>query len=775
MKQRSATQNRLAALVAPYLDIRMLGRWAAVFAAGLLMSRAGMFDRIAPFGVAFAAGVPVSLLLPALIGAAVGYCLPMLPVAGATKYLVALCVVAVIRLLLNNRVKFAKKGGFSAAVALLATGVPSLLSAYALLADVAGFTVSAAETVLSAAVAFFCSVALQSLEQGFLASVVDRKQHACLVVMASILLLALCGVQIAGCSVGRFAAVLVILVIASAYGPAAACAAGVVVGVTSGLASFNLIVLAAVYGFAALLAGVFGVFGRTGSAAAFILANGMAVLMAGTDAVPLSVLYEVMAATLVYMLLPQKLLNRAALFKLESLKPQAEANAEIYTRLALAGNAMREVRAAVETVSQGLSRIQAGDISSVYDEVSHSVCSHCDKRLSCWGKHYNRTMGAFNALSEAYKQQNTIEEDDFPPEFLESCKKTRRIITAVNDGFNRFRTKESSVRRFGEVRSIVSEQFEAMSELLDELSSEAMNHHEVNAALSAAVREYLEGTGITPTGVLCENDKDGRLLLTIRIATDEIESISRVKLAKALGVVCKKSLALPVITEKDNLTTIRLREKPRLTVLYGEYQSAFKDGRVCGDNIRYIANAGGQVQVVLSDGMGSGPAAAVDSAMTSSLLTKMISAGLRPEGAMKFANSALLVKSAEESLSTADITLIDLYTGKTQIYKAGAAPTFVKNEGKAFMLEGDSLPIGILNGVSIDQNQLRLDNGDIVLMVSDGALTDGPEWIIQELERYDSDDMGSFAKYIVETAKKRRSDGHDDDISAAAMLVTANA
>ena len=45
---------------------------------------------------------------------------------------------------------------------------------------------------------------------------------------------------------------------------------------------------------------------------------------------------------------------------------------------------------------------------------------------------------------------------------------------------------------------------------------------------------------------------------------------------------------------------------------------------------------------------------------------------------------------------------------------------------------------------------------------------------MQELERFHGENMGLFAKYIVNSAKKRRSDGHDDDISVAAMLVTAN-
>lgn len=53
--------------------------------------------------------------------------------------------------------------------------------------------------------------------------------------------------------------------------------------------------------------------------------------------------------------------------------------------------------------------------------------------------------------------------------------------------------------------------------------------------------------------------------------------------------------------------------------------------------------------------MGSGTAAAVDSNMTVSLIVKLIEAGVDYTAALKIVNSALLVKSGEESLSTVDI------------------------------------------------------------------------------------------------------------------------
>lgn len=68
--------------------------------------------------------------------------------------------------------------------------------------------------------------------------------------------------------------------------------------------------------------------------------------------------------------------------------------------------------------------------------------------------------------------------------------------------------------------------------------------------------------------------------------------------------------------------------------------------------------------------------------MTTGLLCRLIQAGVGFDAALKMVNSALLVKSGEESLATIDVTQIDLYTGRADFYKAGAAPTFVVKSGQ---------------------------------------------------------------------------------------------
>ena len=98
----------------------------------------------------------------------------------------------------------------------------------------------------------------------------------------------------------------------------------------------------------------------------------------------------------------------------------------------------------------------------------------------------------------------------------------------------------------------------------------------------------------------------------------------------------------------------------------------------------------------------------------------------------------MLFKSADESLSTMDIASIDLFTGNAELYKAGAAPTVVRRSGRTGKAVSTSMPIGILSEVSFDRACVKLGDGDILVMMSDGATFDGIQWVRDEIERYKS-------------------------------------
>jgi stage II sporulation protein E len=169
--------------------------------------------------------------------------------------------------------------------------------------------------------------------------------------------------------------------------------------------------------------------------------------------------------------------------------------------------------------------------------------------------------------------------------------------------------------------------------------------------------------------------------------------------------------------------------------------------------------------------MGTGGRAAVDGAMASGLMCRLLKAGFGFDCSLKILNSSMLFKSTDESLATVDIASIDLYNGQVELYKAGAAPTVIRRSGKTGKAESTSLPAGILRDVRFDKATVKCREGDIVVMMSDGAAFEGCDWIRAELEKWQGGTAQELSERLCEGAHRRRSDNHEDDITVITAVL----
>ena len=168
---------------------------------------------------------------------------------------------------------------------------------------------------------------------------------------------------------------------------------------------------------------------------------------------------------------------------------------------------------------------------------------------------------------------------------------------------------------------------------------------------------------------------------------------------------------------------------------------------------------------IISDGMGKGSRAALDGAMGAGLLSKLLSAGFGFDSSLKVVNSALLVKSHEESLATLDCVRVDLFSGKCEFYKAGAPRSYIVKINRVTKCELTSMPAGILRGVEFAKRTTVLNTGDEIVMMSDG-ITDTSETWLEEFLSLDPDlDPTDKAKAILQIAIEKSDEKHRDDMS----------
>ena len=75
---------------------------------------------------------------------------------------------------------------------------------------------------------------------------------------------------------------------------------------------------------------------------------------------------------------------------------------------------------------------------------------------------------------------------------------------------------------------------------------------------------------------------------------------------------------------------------------------------------------------------------------------------------------------------------------------------------------------------SFFKSEKELSVGDIVLMLSDGAVGDDCGWIHDELLSWNTADMNDLAGHIVRLAHLRSDEKTRDDITAVAVKINRN-
>lgn len=185
-----------------------------------------------------------------------------------------------------------------------------------------------------------------------------------------------------------------------------------------------------------------------------------------------------------------------------------------------------------------------------------------------------------------------------------------------------------------------------------------------------------------------------------------------------------------------------------------------------GDNCEYFTR-GRYLYVIISDGMGSGKLASIDSSMTCGLLKRFMISGFSFATSLKLANAALKLKGGDESFATADVCRLDTATGAFSIAKAGAAASYIVSENRVRRLYSPTLPVGILNEARFDVISGKLKKGDLLIMLSDGALNNGDEWI--ERACFYGDQPDSVCKKIIKIGKESYGSSPADDITAVCV------
>lgn len=164
---------------------------------------------------------------------------------------------------------------------------------------------------------------------------------------------------------------------------------------------------------------------------------------------------------------------------------------------------------------------------------------------------------------------------------------------------------------------------------------------------------------------------------------------------------------------------LRLKTINCVSFKYGVGQKA-KDGLFCGDSYLVYENKNKKI-FAISDGMGIGKEAKVRSKLALDLLRKFIDVGFEVKQAINSINCILKNEGNLECYTTLDLFVYDKYSDEFYFAKNGACNSFVVNKEGIRAIDGKDLPIGIVDKIDFRENKVNINDGDYVVMVSDGV------------------------------------------------------
>lgn len=724
-------------------------------AAGLLLELGSAAFSPAPSGAALAAGLAGRSGICAIIGGMAGALLHGFP--NAISGLLALALVFAVRLLPDFR-----KPKLRAVVRSVGAGAAVLVTR---LTEV-GNTTELLRVILAGLVAgvFALCVCLLSdgiRRRGF--DVADTRDCAFVCVIAALAFISLGSLDYPVLNIGRLLLGFGLLIISAGRG-LGMCAAVGISGIL-GLCAHSPEVGAggAIFAFAAVAGMVFARFNKVVRAVGFVFISVTAALITGVDEGSWRIPLEAAITAVAYAVIP---VNRANLPDGDF--ADASVSYMLRERLNFAADAIAGIGTGLKTAAETLDRKYKISPEEIPERAADRCCRSCPNSMVCWGKNYEQFNAEFGRLVGLLRAGASSGADGLAlsPECAEICVNPRGVVAAISAEYSRYVSVKTGERRIRELRRIYVDQLEGMRDILRDMGS-AKNEIKCACRYQAAERraeKILRDSGVELPQAFVIFDRRGKLRFEAYGATEP--RVTYDYLGTLLSQSLGRELGTPQLSGGGGRYKFTASERTMLSAKVGAYQIPRGQNRVCGDCYEYFTDSAGVLYVILSDGMGNGSRARVDSAMACSVLSKLIKCGVSIKTALETVNTVLMVKSADESFATLDICQIDLNSGEGVVYKAGAATTYIKSEDKLVRAALSSAPAGLGGQLSVPAQKFTVSKGDVIVMMTDGAAPD-EQWLSRELSQ--RVEPAELSERIAKAARMDRT--RDDDISVISLVL----
>ncbi|EHK2367505.1 stage II sporulation protein E [Clostridium perfringens] len=757
--------------------------------AGVLISRVyldmtfGVVQVLAPFGLAYLIAITNyerKYILSSSLGVIVGYITLFNKVSNFSAYIIISTIVTII-----SMSKLNKKARNIASFIIVFLG----LFVYGVLvgsSDIILHLIGAISvTALVFPIYYVVSYTLKCIEEINTQHFFSIDEIVSIELFICLLIVGIGTLSINDISFRNIAAILFIIALAFISDTNMGAGAGITMGIILGFATGNLMESIAIYGACGLVAGIFRESGKLFTALSFTIIFIIVTLYSGVFN-NISFI-EALVGTGIFLLIPKKIYNKISLEINKDKKVGhfsevrfAEIKDELTERL-------KDFTEVLSIMGKSLNNLVGNDKlaiknkgNALVENLSDRTCSDCDMRYMCWKRELHQTYNAFSDLIRNYENNSGA----FPHELEKKCIKKYALVKNLEDIMNIYMVNETLKSRLGEGRKILSNHINNMSVTISEIVDEFGNELHLCTDVEKSIKKSLLKYGINFGSLICYNDKNGRIKIKMQMENCMGSQTCIKTVLPIISETIGKNMSIGSegcnINSKNNMCEIVIEEAPKYHI-NSHVAVATKEGeKFTGDSYSYGRTKDGNYITVISDGMGSGPEAGLESKVSVEIIEKFMEVGFDEKIAIDAVNAIMSIKfSEDEKFSTLDMNKIDLYTGNAKFMKVGAIESFIKRGNKVEVINSNTLPFGVLEEPDVDTVEKQVSNGDVIVSISDGILdvkNDGSfdtTWLIEFLKNTKYRQPKDLSIAILEKAKELSGGKAKDDMTVVVSKVFA--
>lgn len=557
---------------------------------------------------------------------------------------------------------------------------------------------------------------------------------------------------------------------------------GVITGLILSLADMSAVYQMSLLAFAGMLAGMLREGKRAAVALGMLLGSSILSIYLGGPGDVMNSLWETCAAIVLFMLTPKSMLTAISKYvpgtqdhtksQHEYAKRIRDVTAERVTRFS---QVFRQLSRSFDQMSGAGEPVQnEGGMEHFMNAVAEGTCSGCFKKAQCWDAKFIQTYKYMTDVMSSIEANPEMSGKQIPVEWNRVCAKPEEVLEVMRAQYGLHQHNMQWKRQIIDSRQLVAEQLSGVSQVMEDLAKEIQRESEEMVQQEEQIRDALESLGLSIHSIEIINLEAGNVEIEIVHAYTRGFDECRKMIAPLISDVLDEHIAVlneTMLDPRQGLATVTFGSAKTFEITTGVAAAAKGGDVMSGDSFSTVELGNGTFAVALSDGMGNGERARMESSAALNILEQLLQSGMDEKLAIKSVNSVLMLRSPEEMYATVDMALIDEYTAETTFMKIGSTPSFIKRGQEVIQVSASNLPIGIIKDIEVDLVTVQLQPGDVLIMMTDG-IYDAPGyavnkelWMKRLIQEIDSDDPQELADCLLESVIRYQQHEIYDDMT----------